>query len=484
MRSIRRSVRVGGRLMIKTIPRLVSKLFGRTPIPPYLNRSASVRLGIKNRHLFAATCLLVPWLLPAPAFGAANWTILIYMNAKNNLEPDGIANFEDIASIGSNENVNIVVELGRPTNHEGAAAGLYDGWSGVYRFYVKEKMQPLPQSGIPGFPSTQNVTVDMGDSSVLEDFLSWGKQTYPATRYMVIIWNHGQGWRAERSRRAGSTLPQSSSASFVGGYRAVSFDDDTGSFLYNSDIEETVSKVFGSDTSGGKLDLLGFDACLMSMLETVYSVQKTVKTIVASEELEPGAGWPYALWLSKLVKSPTMDDVTLGRLVVDSYRSRYKDSQHTTLSVVNPVKSAAAASALSQLSAEIQGKLREERSNLSRVRSSIKPYGVWYDPSINTSIDLSMFFEKYAKATKDAKIKQLIAASAAAMQPLVLHNYASRLVLNEGYGGAGIAIYFPQDKASFVADPYGSGYLKRNVTKPVIFVQKETWSDFLYAYLQ
>ena len=45
--------------------------------------------------------------------------------------------------------------------------------------------------------------------------------------------------------------------------------------------------------TGREIDLLGFDACLMNMLEVALSTPGTARFIVGSEELEPGDGWPY-----------------------------------------------------------------------------------------------------------------------------------------------------------------------------------------------
>jgi hypothetical protein len=33
-----------------------------------------------------------------------------------------------------------------------------------------------------------------GDPAVLTDFATWAITTYPAQRYMLVIWNHGSGW--------------------------------------------------------------------------------------------------------------------------------------------------------------------------------------------------------------------------------------------------------------------------------------------------
>src|SRR5882724_8091021 len=42
--------------------------------------------------------------------GRARWTILIYMNAANNLQPDSLLNVSQLASTGSDANVNLVIQ--------------------------------------------------------------------------------------------------------------------------------------------------------------------------------------------------------------------------------------------------------------------------------------------------------------------------------------------------------------------------------------
>src|SRR5579859_6177540 len=42
--------------------------------------------------------------------GRARWTILVYMQAANNLQPYSLKNIAQMASVGSNSDVNIVVQ--------------------------------------------------------------------------------------------------------------------------------------------------------------------------------------------------------------------------------------------------------------------------------------------------------------------------------------------------------------------------------------
>src|SRR5262249_19817742 len=60
-----------------------------------------------------------------------------------------------------------------------------------------------------------------------------------------------------------------------------------------------------------KIDLLGFDSCLMAMSEICHEVAGSVSILVASDEVVPDSSWPYDTILSDLNKFPGMDASTL-----------------------------------------------------------------------------------------------------------------------------------------------------------------------------
>ena len=53
---------------------------------------------------------------------------------------------------------------------------------------------------------------------------------------------------------------------------------------------------------GQKLDILGFDSCVMGMLEVGYQFNDVSKTMIASEGSVPNAGWTYAKILGSLAQ--------------------------------------------------------------------------------------------------------------------------------------------------------------------------------------
>jgi hypothetical protein len=51
-------------------------------------------------------------------------------------------------------------------------------------------MSPKPESAIEDLGEA-----NMGDGNVLGEFVRWSMFNYPAERYMLVLWDHGDGWR-------------------------------------------------------------------------------------------------------------------------------------------------------------------------------------------------------------------------------------------------------------------------------------------------
>ncbi len=143
-----------------------------------------------------------------------------------------------------------------------------------------------------GFEKEYSVSAkNMADSNTLADFLTWGVQNYPADRYSLILWDHGGG-------------P-------LGGY---GYDELAGKMMSLPAITDALDdSPFGK---GKKLEVLGFDACLMGTAEIAYAFRDYADYFIASQEIEPGFGWDYS-FLANLIYCEDGDDY--GKIVIDSY---------------------------------------------------------------------------------------------------------------------------------------------------------------------
>lgn len=263
----------------------------------------------------------------------AKWTFMVYMAGDNNLSDAGNTDLEEMMKVGSNENLNVVVEFDNA------------GELGTNRYFI--------QKGSENEPVESLGETDCGDPEVLNNFISWTVDRYPAERYALILWNHGGGWEPTEmdriarglrpkyynSREAGTLsasqmkkslfrtsvkkiLDRSSSYE-----RAICSDDGSGHSLDTIELGNVLSKTV--DTIGRPLDVLGMDACLMSNLEVAYQAAPYVNYIIASEEEEPNQGWPYESVLSILAQRPDIDVPEFAARSVNSYIDYYKKADQT-----------------------------------------------------------------------------------------------------------------------------------------------------------
>jgi hypothetical protein len=226
------------------------------------------------------------------------WTVMVFVNAKNNLESYGLKDVNEMEMVGSSDKVNVIVELGRISGYSSE-----DGnWTGCRRYYI-QKDNDTNKITSPVLLETPNC--DMGSWEYMVDFVKWTKERYPAKKYVLVVWNHGSGWN--KGGDVSSLLRE----------KGISYDDETNNHITTPQLRMALEKI-------GGVDILAMDACLMQIIEVAYEVKDYAQYIVGSEETEPGDGYTYNTWLDPLVKNPTADARTLSKYMVDSYGDHYQ----------------------------------------------------------------------------------------------------------------------------------------------------------------
>jgi len=249
-----------------------------------------------NLRLYAPLCSLLLSLSqvqPAAGLAPKDWTVMVFLNGKNNLEEFALKDLNEMETAGSSDRVNIVAQLGR-------ARGYYDGdgdWTGVRRYLAQKDADP----GRIASPVLAELgQADMGDYRTVIDFVRWARAAYPAGRYLLVVWNHGSGWT-----KAGP-----------GGARGISYDDETGNHVTIPQLGEVLRQT-------GPVDVYASDACLMQMAEVAWELKDHASYIVGSEETEPADGYPYDAVLGALNGDPRMAPRELARTLVNSYGAYY-----------------------------------------------------------------------------------------------------------------------------------------------------------------
>ncbi len=380
---------------------------------------------------------------------AAKWTLMIYMDGDNNLESDLLDDFLEMAQIGSSDDVNILVQMDRISGESSA----YDDWTTTKRFRVTQAMKPTAANALEDLGEK-----NMGAPDVLKEFIQWSVINYPADKYALILSNHGGGWRGTGERKKSP-------------FRAVCWDDTSNyDCLFMSEVKEAVTE------AGTHIDLVGFDACLMGMVEVNYALSSLCDVVVSSEQVEPIDGWPFNIILQALGSIPTMSAATLGTTIVEKYEAYYGSLSDCTLSVIDMSKLDTLVSQIDILADSMNwanGNIHWDEVNTARNNCYAYLYNFTY------SIDLYHFCDELKDSSTDNTVKANADNVMAAVTGAVIANYYGAIGPDTDYGSYGTAIYFPANELAYLTDPDYPGYEESNTTYIVDYVHDHTWDNFL-----
>jgi hypothetical protein len=424
--------------------------------------------------------------MPVKAATQRNWTIMVYLAGDNNLDSAGVVDLKEMKTIGSSDRIAVLAQFDRA----GAKAA-------TVRYCLK-KGTTLAKDAVQTLGETNT-----GDPKVLEDFVTWGVTNYPADHNLLVLWNHGAGWddanlfqgdvfsgsappvvrKGQAIVTRGSTtgdkaLPLaqaragiartrralfSSTVAAAVKQRGIAFDDQAQDYLDNVELKKVLTRI--TKKLGRTIDILGMDACLMSMAEVYYQIRDVAGYSVGSEESEPGEGWPYDRILAALAAKPEMTPEDLSKTIVSQYLASYKSGDNVTQSAVKLAELKPLTTAISGLAKALTTVLATAttRSALINARAQVQEYSRPYDDYCDL-LDLCDQIDKgiSAAAVKTATAKVRLAAASAIM--------ASGCKGSAVDNSHGISIYFPKRKLS-------------PLYKTLDFTKQSRWDEFLVAYL-
>lgn len=407
-------------------------------------------------------------------------TFMVFMERNNELDSFGTLNIKQMKAVGSNENVNIVVYMHCQENNTKKAKVLF----------IKKNEAILLQE-TPENKNTFNIKEE------LINFCNNTIKKYPAKHYTLIIWNHGTGAIEPCARSVTSNifafafarqqartqhachLLRNIETKKQHALKGVCFDDSEGTFLSERQLQAALESICATSLNNKKFDLIGFDACLMSMIEVGSSLKKHAIFMVGSQEVELGTGWNYARVLAPFTKG-TISPKALSQHIVQSYAKTYNATSDYTLSALD-------LSQLSKLEENVQeiGKLLikgiKQRNNLNLLcalrTSRNKHYCTHFDePSF---IDLQHFYQNLLENISqinepDEQSNKLLHALKTSL--LRGKELISKIVFANKAGSkrakaSGLSIYFPEK------------YIHSSYHKAAFTLADQTWINFLQAYL-
>ena len=368
---------------------------------------------------------------PAFATHSASWTFMVYMAADNNLDPAALDDINEMETVGSTADVNILVLLDRWDE---------EALTGSWIYYIEHDEDPENVTS----PIVEDLgEVNTGDPETLTYFVNYCIEEYPADNYGLVLWDHGHGWFG------------------------VCWDWTSEDKLTPDEIQTALLKTPG-------VNLIGFDACLMSMLEIGYELRQSANVMVASEAYEPWDGWPYDMVLKDLVNNPDWTAEELGMKIVDDYIESYNISSLVrpivTMAVINLSEIPGLTGMVDELSVFLLNNLDEYYGAITGAKNHADRYPTitWGPPAsfvdfyhaidlLGTNKDLKPYADK------------------------ILGTWENVVIATKTYGqlhreATGLTIYFPRNaQHQYYPEEYKVG---------LDFATDTHWDELLVAYFE
>ena len=279
-------------------------------------------------------------------------TILLYI-CGSDLESNGQTSASSAAGYASGDITEILKVSGQPDDvnvvMETGGAKCWKTTHGINKSYL-ERYHVANRSLVR---DSQETKANMGLTSTLQSFLTWGVQTYPADRISLILWNHG------------------------GAMRGVCYDENYSSdCLTNSEVKTAVANTFTSlgRSTSDKFEWIGYDACLMQVQDIAEFNSQYFNYMIASEESEAGAGWDYDNWLDDAYAKKTTPNIL--KAIVDSFIAEQGSSSDQTLSYLDLSYMSAYKSAWETMSSTINSMISSYgKSNFQTLMKTCQDYG-------------------------------------------------------------------------------------------------------------
>ncbi|MEI2692726.1 MAG: clostripain-related cysteine peptidase [Anaerolineae bacterium] len=141
---------------------------------------------------------------PPPMSDKREWTILLYMAGDNGatfqskygkfslmaeMTSVGISDIGEVETVGTTDQVAVLAQLDTLPSKDPLAKELGIAAGGTYRLEIHKGRTAL-QNIVEVLPD-----VNTGDPAELARFIVWGMNRCPAKHTMLVLWNHGLGWK-------------------------------------------------------------------------------------------------------------------------------------------------------------------------------------------------------------------------------------------------------------------------------------------------
>ncbi len=315
--------------------------------------------------------------------------------------------------------------------------------------------------------------INMGAYETLRDFINFSKTNYPAERYILNLWDHGDAWK-------GACMDVTN----VSGYYDIITMDEMQKALKES----------------GGVDIIGFSACIMGCIESVYELRDYTDVYIGSEEMHGiGVEWvkvsdildeypdestyniSYKIIEFFKVNNPYFGNINKIKSIFYSLRSGILPYPPAlTVSAIRTDKIKDLVSSISNYSDFLIDNMVVLRKSIQKARLKVDDYPrpMTLSSPIGTQIDIIDFINLIDNLKFRLSKPELHSISED------IRNNFDQILINEyhqvGHRKAGgLSIYFPPKNTHNEYKLYDGSYANCSLD----FTEDTNWDEFLEIYL-
>jgi hypothetical protein len=349
----------------------------------------------------------------APTETIADWTILAYLDADNNLEAGIMQDLDEFErGGGSTESVRIVALLDRAEDYDTSNGDWTDA-----RLY-----EPGPDKSndaalvypptLDSDPLAYMGEIDMGADMTLLNFLVWGMRTYPAERYAISLNNHGAAWRG------------------------TVWDDSTPQPHNNLGVLE-MAAIFEralAEVGRERFDLLINDSCLMASVENFAAVAPYFDYAFSSPEIMNNPGFDMTTMTETLNANPDIAIPELGQIMADKYMQDMnlgfaQMATYMGVAVIDLSEFGSLVNSLTQFTDFVTLKPEAHLGLLGRARANAYTYSTW--AGSYESIDVGDLMSRIVQGTADDDMRRHAQAVLDTLDDAIVYSTAGDLLSEE-----------------------------------------------------
>lgn len=234
------------------------------------------------------------------------WTFLVYLDGDNNLEKYGLKAIKDMEfGFEGICEISIIVLIDRHPKYDSSEGN----WTGARIYKIRKNLT----NNIDSELLLDLGEINVGNPDILEFFINFGFENYPAKNYLLTLWNHG------------------------GGSKGICYDYSETDYNNRLTIDEIRKAIEKSEfLFSERINIISLLGCNMGVIDVAYELHDLSDYLIFSQETGYSEAIDWTILTKTICDYPLLNSYELVYEIIRCYSlTDHNMRLPTTLSAIN-----------------------------------------------------------------------------------------------------------------------------------------------------